>query len=87
VNKDMYHPSRDMLEPRMALPKGKFVVCMVPAWGIGMLQFEAGLLAEKHQSDQSGDRSDRWTSECRCDNLPRKIPYYHLNQSSLVIKQ
>jgi hypothetical protein len=22
-----------------------------------------------------------------CDNPPRKIPYYHLNQSTLVIKQ
>jgi hypothetical protein len=22
-----------------------------------------------------------------CDNLPRKIPYYRLNQSTLVIKQ
>jgi hypothetical protein len=24
---------------------------------------------------------------CNCDNLPRKIPYYHVNQSSLVTKQ
>jgi hypothetical protein len=24
---------------------------------------------------------------CGCDNPPRRIPYYHLNQSTLVIKQ
>jgi hypothetical protein len=27
--------------------------------------------------------ADMW----RCDNPPRKIPYYHLNKSTLVIKQ
>jgi hypothetical protein len=28
-----------------------------------------------------------WSEECVCDNPPRKIPYYRLNQSTLVIKQ
>jgi hypothetical protein len=28
-----------------------------------------------------------WSEECVCDNPPRKIPYYRLNQSTLVVKQ
>jgi hypothetical protein len=28
-----------------------------------------------------------WLPSYSCDNPPRKIPYYHLNQSTLVIKQ
>jgi hypothetical protein len=33
ANKDMYHPSSGVLEPRMPLPRGKEVVKSVPAWG------------------------------------------------------
>jgi outer membrane biosynthesis protein TonB len=32
ANKDMYHPSHGVPEPRMPLPKGKGVVHTVPAW-------------------------------------------------------
>jgi hypothetical protein len=32
ANKDMYHPSHGVPEPRMPLPKGKSVVHTVPAW-------------------------------------------------------
>jgi outer membrane biosynthesis protein TonB len=33
ANKDRYHPSHGVLEPRMPLPKGKGFVRKVPAWG------------------------------------------------------
>jgi hypothetical protein len=33
ANKDKYHPSHGVPEPRMPLPKGKDFVCKVPAWG------------------------------------------------------
>jgi hypothetical protein len=33
VNKDRYHPSHGVLEPRMSLLKGKAFVRKVPAWG------------------------------------------------------
>jgi hypothetical protein len=32
ANKDRYHPSHGVPEPRMSLPKGKGVVHTVPAW-------------------------------------------------------
>jgi hypothetical protein len=32
ANKDRYHPSHGVPEPRMSLPKGKGFVYMVPAW-------------------------------------------------------
>jgi outer membrane biosynthesis protein TonB len=32
TNKDRYYPSHGVPEPRMPLPKGKVVVCTVPAW-------------------------------------------------------
>jgi hypothetical protein len=33
ANKDRYHPSHGVPEPRMPLPKGKGFVCKDPAWG------------------------------------------------------
>jgi hypothetical protein len=33
ANKDMYHPSHGVPEPRMPLPKGKGFVRKDPAWG------------------------------------------------------
>jgi hypothetical protein len=33
ANKDKYHPSHGVPEPRMPLPKGKDFVCKFPAWG------------------------------------------------------
>jgi hypothetical protein len=33
ANKDSYHPSHGVPEPRMPLPKGKGFVRKVPAWG------------------------------------------------------
>jgi hypothetical protein len=33
ANKDRYHPSHGVPEPRMSLPKGKVFVRKVPAWG------------------------------------------------------
>jgi hypothetical protein len=42
----------------------------------------------RHAQDLSEDK-DGWERKVhgRCDNPPRKIPYYRLNQSTLVIKQ
>jgi hypothetical protein len=34
TNKDRYHPSHGVPEPRMPLPKGKGYVHKVPAWGV-----------------------------------------------------
>jgi hypothetical protein len=34
ANKDRYHPSHGVPEPRMTLPKGKGFVRKVPAWGV-----------------------------------------------------
>jgi hypothetical protein len=33
ANKDRYHPSHGVPEPRLPLPKGKGFVHKVPAWG------------------------------------------------------
>jgi CDP-glycerol glycerophosphotransferase (TagB/SpsB family) len=53
TNKNSYHPSHGMLEPRMPLPKGKGVVYMVSTWRDRELQVEASLLAEYHRPDRS----------------------------------
>jgi hypothetical protein len=33
TNKDKYHPSDDVLEPRVQMPRAKVSVRTVPAWG------------------------------------------------------
>jgi hypothetical protein len=33
ANKDKYHPSDGVLEPRVQMPRGKVIVRTVPAWG------------------------------------------------------
>jgi hypothetical protein len=33
ANKDKYHPSNDVLEPRVQMPRAKASVRTVPAWG------------------------------------------------------
>jgi hypothetical protein len=33
ANKDKYHPSNGVLEPRVQMPRAKVVVRTVPAWG------------------------------------------------------
>jgi hypothetical protein len=33
ANKDKYHPSNGVLEPRMQKPRAKEIVRTVPAWG------------------------------------------------------
>ena len=33
ANKDKYHPSNGVLEPRMQMRRAKAIVRMVPAWG------------------------------------------------------
>jgi hypothetical protein len=32
-NKDKYHPSHGVPEPRMPLPRGKVIVRSIPTWG------------------------------------------------------
>jgi hypothetical protein len=43
ANKDKYHPSNVVLEPRMPLPKGKAVVRSVLAWGDARSRSRGGL--------------------------------------------
>jgi hypothetical protein len=33
ANKDKYHPSNGVLEPRVQMPRAKAIVTTVPAWG------------------------------------------------------
>jgi hypothetical protein len=42
ANKDRYHPSHGVPEPRMPLPKGKGFVRKVPAWGVKSALGERG---------------------------------------------
>jgi hypothetical protein len=48
------------------------------------LEREKGRRAEE-EGLRAGHELD--LRRCVCDNPPRKIPYYHLNLSTLVIKQ
>jgi hypothetical protein len=50
ANKDGYHPSHDVPEPRVRLPRAKASVRTIPTWGERKL-LEV-LLAGLHQSDR-----------------------------------
>jgi hypothetical protein len=54
ANKDRYHPSHGVPEPRMPLPKGKGFVYTVTAWKDRRPQVEASLLVEDHRPDRLG---------------------------------
>jgi hypothetical protein len=44
ANKDKYHPSHGVPEPRMPLPRGKVIVRSIPAWGHVSSCSQGGLL-------------------------------------------
>jgi hypothetical protein len=56
------------------------------------LQLKMRKKEENHRNIQdlredTTERSLKTSRKDECDNPPRKIPYYRLNQSTLVIKQ
>jgi hypothetical protein len=50
ANKDKYHPSNVVLEPRMQMPRAKVIVRTVPTWGDQKVA--SGVLAGLHRSDR-----------------------------------
>jgi hypothetical protein len=57
ANKDRYHPSHGVPEPRMPLPKGKGFVCKVPAWGDERSRSRGGGLERAVRSARQGGQT------------------------------
>jgi hypothetical protein len=44
ANKDMYHPSHGVPEPRMPLPRRKVIMRSIPSWGDASSHSRGGFL-------------------------------------------
>jgi hypothetical protein len=60
ANKDKYHPSNGVIEPRAQMPRTKAVVRTVPAWGEKSAMGGRDPAGGVNRSDQFGNRSDRF---------------------------
>jgi hypothetical protein len=63
ANKDKYHPSNGVLEPRVQMPRAKASVRTVPAWGerkvVGGAASRATLVRPARDTGQTGAGLDR----------------------------